>query len=242
MRPTHRSLLLALPLLATSALGALGACNADAQAPPGGKAGGKAVTYDAMPLNPKSKGLAAKGKEIFQSRCSGCHGMEGEGRVGIGPALASPSFLAAATNEFLVRTISNGRAGTTMVPWSSSLSPEEISAVVAHIRTLAEHTPAQLNEAPLQGDAKAGAAIFSSICSRCHGRTGGGYVESSSGTGIGRKAFLDSVTNGYLRYIIKHGKDQTQMRPFDAKAPTAVANLDDKQIDDVIAYLRENAW
>ncbi len=58
----------------------------------------------------------AKGKSLFTA-CGACHGMQGEGRQGIGPRLNSDTFLAAASDDFLVRTISQGRAGTTMIPW-----------------------------------------------------------------------------------------------------------------------------
>ena len=67
-------------------------------------------------------------------------------------------------------------------------------------------------------------------------------MESANGTGIGRAGFLDSVSNGYLRYVIKHGKSSTPMRPFAAGSKVAVANLSDSQIEDVIAFLRAGAW
>ncbi len=67
-------------------------------------------------------------------------------------------------------------------------------------------------------------------------------METANGTGIGREAFLDSATNGYLRYVIKHGKSDTPMRGFAGDDPVAVANLDDDEIENVIAYLRDHAW
>jgi hypothetical protein len=45
-----------------------------------------------------------------------------------------------------------------------------------------------------------------------------------------------------LRGIIKNGKDNTAMRPFDKKSPVAVANLTDEEIDSIILHLRKNAW
>ena len=87
-----------------------------------------------------------------------------------------------------------------------------------------------------------GAVIFRNICSGCHGRSGAGYQETSNGTGIGRKAFLDSASNGFIRYIVSEGKSQTKMRGFAAKNITAVANLTHQEIEDTIAYLRANAW
>ena len=106
----------------------------------------------------------------------------------------------------------------------------------------AETQPADLDESPLQGNATEGERIFGDICAACHGRTGAGYQETANGTGIGRSVFLDSVTNGYLRYIIRHGKSNTMMRGFGTDDPVAVANLSDEDIENVIAYLREHAW
>ncbi len=80
------------------------------------------------------------------------------------------------------------------------------------------------------------------MCSGCHGRSGAGYQETANGTGIGRKGFLDSASNGFIRYIVSHGKSQTKMRGFAAKNITAVANLSHQEIEDTIAYLRANAW
>ena len=174
--------------------------------------------------------------------CMGCHGEKAEGRIGIGPRIASKSYLAAASDDFLIETIRNGRAGTTMVPWASILSDEQIQAVVAYLRSLHPVEPAALDEAELKGVAENGAEIYGNICSGCHGRSGAGYQETANGTGIGRRAFLDSASNGFLRYIVNHGKTQTKMRGFSAKSATAIANLSDQEIEDTIAYLRANAW
>lgn len=184
----------------------------------------------------------AAGKALFDGRCVSCHGAGGEGRIGMGPALASKSFLEAASDEMLLTTITKGRTGTTMVPWEGAMTRDEIGQVGAYIRSLAEHEPAELDESPLQGKSEMGEDLYRSICARCHGNNGGGYSESSSGTGIGRKVFLDVVSDGYIRHIVKHGKSGTKMRPFEEGAPTAVANLTDVEIDSIIAYLRGQAW
>ena len=114
--------------------------------------------------------------------------------------------------------------------------------LLAYLRSLQPIEPAELNEAKLAGNAKVGSRLFQSICSACHGRNGAGYQETANGTGIRRKAFLASVTDGFLRYLVKHGKDQTMMRPFGGKSRVAVANLTDAQIEDVLTFMRHNAW
>ncbi len=181
------------------------------------------------------------GKVLFAT-CAACHGREAEGRIRVGPRIASESYLAAASDAFLLETIREGRAGTTMVAWKERFDDEQIQGLVAYLRSLHDVEPADLDESPLNGDATNGAEVFRSICSGCHGRAGAGYQETANGTGIGRRAFLDSASNGFMRYVVTHGKSQTAMRGFDKESKTAVANLTPQEIDDTIAYLRQNSW
>lgn len=185
--------------------------------------------------------LLASGEDDF-GYCSACHGDQAEGRVGLAPSLASKSFLEAASDEFLIKTIADGREGTTMMGWKEEFDARQMQGLVAYIRSLRPTEPAALDARPLSGNAENGAEVFRTICANCHGNTGAGYQESGSGTGIGRKAFLDTVSDGYLRYIIKNGKSGTAMGAFAEKSRTAVANLKHAEIEDVIVYLRTNAW
>jgi mono/diheme cytochrome c family protein len=81
---------------------------------------------------------AAPGKRLFAASCAGCHGARGEG--GEGPALNNKVLLSAATDTYLVQTISRGRRGTAMEgflnpsPARRTLSAAEIESVVAFIR------------------------------------------------------------------------------------------------------------
>ncbi len=190
---------------------------------------------------PSASADVAAGQASF-AVCGGCHGAEGEGRVGMGPRLNSASYLATVSNSFLHTTIKQGRSGTNMIAWGSSMDDAQIDNLVAYIRSWQTSDGYALDESPLTGSIEQGAELYLNICSRCHGRSAAGYSEAGSGTGIGRKAFLDTATNGTLRELIKRGKDNTPMRPFDNNAPTAVANLTDEEIDSIIAYLRQNAW
>ena len=183
----------------------------------------------------------ATGKALFAT-CAACHGSDAQGRIGVGPRIASESYLAAASDAFLLHTIREGREGTTMVAWKERFDDRQIEALVAYLRSLHDVEPAELDESPLNGDGANGARIFRTICSGCHGRSGAGFQETANGTGIGRKAFLDSASNGFLRYIVAHGKTQTAMRGFSDESKTAVADLTPQEIDDTIVYLRESSW
>lgn len=182
-----------------------------------------------------------KGKALFAT-CAGCHGLEGEGKVGVAPRLNSASYLAAASNGFLAKTIKEGRAGTNMIAWGAMYKEPDVDALVSFIRSWQTTAGFELDTSPLKGTAEQGEEVWGRICARCHGRSGAGYSEAGSGTGIGRKAFLDQIPDGELRALIKEGKDNTAMRPFDANSPVAVANLTAEEIDAIIKYLRASAW
>jgi mono/diheme cytochrome c family protein len=231
-----------LLVLAACALFALGGCKEDAaDKPADDPAAAGAVETMAKRHVELTPDRVKNGRAAFGA-CMGCHGEKAEGRIGIGPRLASESFLAAAGDDFLLNNIRNGRAGTTMVAWKESYSEEQMKALVAYLRSLQPVPAAKLDESPLKGDVEEGAKLFRNICSGCHGRNGGGYQETANGTGIGRKVFLDKASDGFLRHVIHAGKTHTAMRGFAGDDPMAVANLTDQQIDNIIAYLRSNAW
>lgn len=189
-----------------------------------------------------SDAAAQRGQTIYANNCVPCHGPDGEGRLGIGPKLNSTSFLAAAADDYLVRTIARGRPGTTMPGWARSLERSDVDDLIAYMRNWQEVEPVELDNRPATGDAEAGGERFREICAGCHGLNGAGYQETSNGTGIGRASFLADASNGYLRHIIRNGKTDTPMRPFSRPSAVAVANLTDDDVENIITYLRENAW
>jgi cytochrome c oxidase cbb3-type subunit 3 len=90
------------------------------------------------------------GKLLYESHCSGCHGIEGKteevlsyeatrGLV-VAPELNNKQFLTAATDGFLTATIIRGRQGTAMRAFGYGmqgmvdLKTQEIEEIVAYIR------------------------------------------------------------------------------------------------------------
>ncbi len=183
----------------------------------------------------------ANGKRTYEQLCVSCHGENAEGKVGVAPSLASKTYLAAAGDELLIHTIQQGREGTTMPAWGLKVSRFAAEELVAYLRDLNPVERAHLDESPLKADLARGEQVFSNVCSACHGRTGRGYQEAASGTAIRGRAFLSNVTDGFLRYIIKHGKSGTQMKPFRTESKIAVASLTPEDIDSVISYMRKNS-
>jgi mono/diheme cytochrome c family protein len=84
-------------------------------------------------------GNAASGREQFAANCTQCHGREGEGPKA--PALNNQEFLSAASNGYIMATISIGREGTRMPAWGSgsetykALTATQRKDLVAWIRT-----------------------------------------------------------------------------------------------------------
>jgi len=100
--------------------------------------GGTALEADAKPARWVA-GDASHGMRLFESNCGGCHGSQGKG--GEGPALNNKVLLAAATDTYLVETISRGRRGTAMAsflepsPVRQALTKADIESVVAYLRS-----------------------------------------------------------------------------------------------------------
>jgi cbb3-type cytochrome c oxidase subunit III len=77
------------------------------------------------------------GAAIFKTNCVMCHGADGKGF----PALKSPDFTdpkwqASKKDEEIREVIKNGKKGTAMVAFGDKLKDEEISALIAYVRSL----------------------------------------------------------------------------------------------------------
>lgn len=183
----------------------------------------------------------AVGEAAF-TMCANCHGEAGEGNVGLAPKLASQTWLSIVSNEYIRNTVKNGRPGTNMVPWYGGLGEAALDGVVAYLRSWQTEAGVELNEAELVGDAETGKRRFVDLCAKCHGQRGAGYAAGVDGIGIGRKAFLDSASNGFLRAMIRVGKSGTEMESFTEQATITSDRLSDEDIDSIIRFLRENEW
>ncbi len=88
-----------------------------------------------------------EGKKIFESTCAACHTVDGGGVVGLGPNLTDKYWKDSnGSKEGIIKTITDGVAGTAMVAWSASLNNAQIEAVTNYIISLQGTTPANPKE------------------------------------------------------------------------------------------------
>jgi high-affinity iron transporter len=99
------------------------------------------LILSALPAVAEDDSLA---RQLFESRCAFCHGVEGKGDGTAGKALNPPptdftsaAFWKTATPDGLREAIRNGRPGTAMVPFRNTLKPNEIDALLEYVRTFA---------------------------------------------------------------------------------------------------------
>jgi len=189
----------------------------------------------------QKKSSLKKGDELFNENCQACHQADAIGKPGFAPSLTNPELLSIASDEFFIATIAQGREGTGMPPFSH-LGAENIKAIVKFLRKH-EKLPNRAKEVNAQpdahGDPRLGKQWYDYICSTCHGLGGNGYEAGGTGTAIGNKNFLNTVSDGFLRVTIQKGRSNTRMLPF--QGPEGMANLSDGEIDDIIVYLRKLA-
>lgn len=179
-----------------------------------------------------------EGEKLFVQNCAACHQADAIGKPGFAPSLSNPEFLSIASDKFLLGTMRDGRADTGMPPFAH-LGREKGRAIIAYLRSFAV-LPDRAEKVDAQpeahGDPRLGKQWFDNICATCHGPEGDGYSAGGTGTAIGKAGTLSKVSDGFLRTTIKEGRSNTRMLGF--SGPDAMAALSDREIDDIIVYLR----
>lgn len=179
-----------------------------------------------------------KGRTIFIHNCAACHQENGEGQIGLAPSIRNRDFLAIATDDFIKRTIIQGRPGTAMIS-RADLSNGDINHIIAFLRSLKIANPVNIpvdRTKKIRGNASAGRNKYATYCAACHGVSGEGYSAGGSGPGIGLPGFLDLVSDDYIFQTVKHGRVGTPMLSF--IGAKGVANLNESDVNDIIAHLR----
>jgi cytochrome c oxidase cbb3-type subunit 3 len=124
---------------------------------------------------PAPQAVLDRGKTMYASMCSACHGADARGgQLGGVNLLRSPTVLGDRDGELVLPIVKNGRPGTAMA--AMPLPDDDTKAIVAFLHSLQAAgsnqggpppgPPVELNI--VVGDAKAGAAYFATTCASCH--------------------------------------------------------------------------
>ncbi len=183
---------------------------------------------------------APQGAVLYSEHCAACHGENGKGGVGV--PLALESFLNSASEQYLFASIRSGRPGRLM-PAFKTLSDAQVSAIVKYIRTWSENPAPVYSRNKITGDVNSGKTIYLNKCAACHGDE----AEGGSGTGVtfsrprdlpiiapalANHGFLASASDSMIKDTLLNGRQGTPMTSFIKQG------LSEKQIDDVVAYIR----
>ena len=174
----------------------------------------------------------AEGKSIYQKTCASCHGETGlgDGAAGVNlnpkpTPIGTMDHMKGVTPALTYRIVSVGIAGTPMVGYAGTLTPEQRWNVVAYVNSL-RTSHAELME---------GEGLFAQRCASCHGVTGAGDGTLARSLTqlppeIGTVAWQSERTDEQLAKVVKDGITGTSMPPS--------RELADSQVQSVVAYLR----
>jgi len=83
-----------------------------------------------------TKADIAKGKELFATNCSSCHGDDGKGNKDLGaPNLTDAIWLYGKERETMIDVVTNGRAGV-MPAWAGRLDAVTIKSLTVYVNSL----------------------------------------------------------------------------------------------------------
>jgi cbb3-type cytochrome c oxidase subunit III len=75
--------------------------------------------------------------DLFKSKCSMCHGLDGKGYTAIHtPDFTSSKWQSAHTDRQISGAIENGVKGTSMPAWRGKLTTDQVHDLVSYIRSL----------------------------------------------------------------------------------------------------------
>jgi mono/diheme cytochrome c family protein len=145
----------------------------DAQ-PPGG-AGGRGGFVSQFPERPPADpAMVARGRNVYDTNCSFCHGEDARGGEEGGPNLIRSEILLSDKNgELLAPIVQNGRPDRGMPKFT--LNMQQISDIAAFIHNfgISSRDPGRRRPPSIVvGDAKAGEAYFKTKCASCHSVSG----------------------------------------------------------------------
>jgi len=85
------------------------------------------------PLTAEEQKRFAAGQQVFTNLCIACHGPNGRGQEGLGPALAGSKWVNGRAG-LTARIVLNGKEGEKMMPPLSMLTDDQVASVLTFVR------------------------------------------------------------------------------------------------------------
>lgn len=145
-----------------------------------GQGGGRgAATFPAQQRPPGDPELIARGKPLFVTNCSACHGIDLRGGVTGGPNLLRSEVVLMDQHGELILPIVRGARAERGMP-ALPMPDADVFAIAEYIHSVLATARGQgappESDAPLPnalvGDAKSGEVYFAAKCTSCHSPTG----------------------------------------------------------------------
>jgi len=174
----------------------------------------------------------AQGRLLFERTCASCHGFTGRGDGPEAHKLKPPpqkigdeSAMRDVSPATMYRVLSVGIAGTPMIGYAASLTPDDRWNIVAYVMTL-RSTP--------QGVAE-GEGLYTQRCVQCHGALGTGdgpfaRTLSRMPREVASLSWQATRSDQQLALVVHDGVPGTAM--------PATSELSPNQVAAVVAYLR----
>jgi|SRR5258707_704556 len=143
----------------------------------------------------QSERSIADGRQVFENRCAGCHGIDGRGGERA-PDIATTAKTQPRSDSALAQIISNGIPAAGM-PSFSAMDASTSRALVRYLRFLQGKT----GSAALPGNPQNGKAIFfgRARCSECHLAAGAGGFIASDLSSYGRSRPIEEIRDAIVK-------------------------------------------
>jgi len=157
----------------------------------------------------------ANGKKRFEAVCSQCHGLDGRAQTGVG---AKNLVFSKLNLDGIIHTMRFGRPGTLMTSKRHQLTNTDIDDIANYVYSLR-----------YKADSANGQQLYSQSCKSCHSTPSAIKIR---GNAAAERTIAD-LDDRLLDLRIRHG------RHID-RAGEDVAKLSADEIQDIIAYMRED--
>lgn len=178
---------------------------------------------------------AKQAEDNYKKYCALCHGENRQGYANDhAPSLRSKSLFESGVPHSILRPLSYGRIGTAMAGYLNEaggpLTLDDAWNLTYWLFWQSKAHRVQLSEKPVQGDISQGSQLYQTNCASCHGDKGQGI----SAPALWNPSFLAHNKDEFIRYAIRHGRENTPMQAFSGK-------LSAQEIDSITAFLRSKA-